>query len=313
MSYRFAQPDRLAVEIRRVAGERLESALEQLGGGLTENPAVAVHTARKDLKKTRSLLRLTRDSLGEELFRAENDRLRSAAHLLASAREAEAKAEALNALIERFQGTMSVDALSAAGSWLDAMTSDAGAGQDVQLSASRAAVLIGKAREDSRLWGLGHGSFELIAPGIRRTYREGKSGLKAATDDPTDETLHEWRKRVKDRWYELRLVGEVWEPVIRPLADQVHELSELLGDHHDLGEVRVAIESGEAAVPPASRAELSGLATNRQAELHDAAVSLGGRLYAEGPRRYVDWLEGLWRAWELDVSRHAPQAGLPGS
>jgi hypothetical protein len=180
-------------------------------------------------------------------------------------------------------------------------------------AAGEASALIRRARDDARLWGLGYESFGLIAPGLRRTYRQGRRGLAAAADDPSDETVHEWRKRVKDMWYSLRLVGEAWEPVIRPLADQAHELSELLGDHHDLGELRRTIESGEAGLAAGPKAELYELACARQAELHRAAISLGRRLYAEGPRRYVERLGGLWSAWEEETARHASQDGLPSS
>jgi hypothetical protein len=313
VSYRFEHPERLAFEIRRVAAERLESALEQLGGQLARNPAVAVHTARKDLKKTRSLLRLVKDSIGADRFRAENGRLRDAAHLLAGAREADARTEALGSLIAHAGPTANPETLTAARAWRGRMAARSAPGPDIGNAAAEASALVLRARDDARLWGLGYGSFELIAPGIHRTYRQGRRGLAAATDDPSDETVHEWRKRVKDMWYSLRLLGDVWEPVIRPMADQAHDLSERLGDHHDLGEVRHAIESGEAGLPEAASTDLVALVVARQAELHGEAISLGRRLYSEGPRRYVEKLEGLWRAWEADTSRQVEHVGLPES
>jgi CHAD domain-containing protein len=313
VSYRFDHPERLAFEIRRVATERLENALEQLGGELAHDPAVAVHTARKDIKKTRSLMRLVKDSLGADRFKVENGRLRDAAHVLAGAREADAKAEALASLITHAEASASQETLAAARAWHDGMAGQSGSGADVVHSAGEASALIRQARDDARLWALCYGSFELIAPGIRRTYAQGRRALAAATEDPSDETVHEWRKRVKDMWYSLRLLGNVWEPVIRPLADQAHDLSERLGDHHDLGEVRVAIESGEADLAEAAKEELGALVDALQAELHAEAISLGRRLYSEGPRRYVERLEGLWRAWEEETPRHVEHAGLSGS
>ena len=314
MSYEFATPRRLAFEIRRVAVERLNHALEQLAEeGLRSDAALAVHTARKDLKKTRSLLRLVKDSLGQERFDAENARLRDAAHLLAEAREADAQAEALEELIDRFERSMGAETLGAARGWLAGMARGESESPAVALAAARASALIAQGRSDAQLWPLGYGSFELIAPGLRRTYRQGKEGLAQAIEEPSDETLHEWRKRVKDMWYSLRLVGEAWEPVIRPLADEAHELSELLGNHHDLGQVRDAVESGQAGLGAGPQAELSALAQARQDECYSAAISLGRRLYSEGPRRYVEWLRGLWLAWEADTERQASQGGLPGS
>jgi len=313
VSYRFDQPERLAFEIRRVATERLASALEHLSDGMADDPAAAVHSARKDLKKTRSLLRLVKDSLGPDRFQAENARLRDAAHLLADAREADAQAEALEALIERFERSMGRETLEAARAWREGMAQRTSESPAVALAAARASALIAQAHRDAQLWPLGYESFELIAPGLRRTYRQGKEGLAEAIEDPGDEALHEWRKRVKDMWYSLRLVGEAWEPVIRPLADEAHELSELLGNHHDLGQLRIAMESGHAGLGAAPKAELSVLAQARQDEYRRAAISLGRRLYSEGPRRYVEWLRGLWLAWEADTARQASQDGLPSS
>ena len=312
MSYRFDHPDRLAVEIRRVATERLNDALGQLSEGLAGDPAKAVHEARKDLKKTRSLLRLIRANLGEGRFRSENDRLRDAAHLLAGAREADAKVESLEALIEH-ERSMSAETTLAARGWLAALRTGTSAQADVGKAGAEAAALIARSRDDARLWALGYGSFDLIEPGLRRTFRQGRRYMARAIEDPSDETLHEWRKRVKDMWYSLRLLGEVWEPVIRPMADQAHKLSELLGDHHDLGEVRSAIETGAIELPNTAQTELLLCAGRRQDELHEASISLGRKLYCERPRRYVERLGGLWGAWEEDAARHVGQDGLSGS
>jgi len=314
VSYEFTTPLRLAFEIRRVAVERLDHALEQLAEeSLQSDAALAVHTARKDLKKTRSLLRLVKDSLSRERFDAENARLRDAAHLLAETREADAQAEALSGLIERFERSMGDETMEAARAWLSRMARGDSDSPAVALAAARASALIAQALSDARMWPLGYESFGLIAPGLLRTYRQGKEGLADAIEHPNDEALHEWRKRVKDMWYSLRLVGEVWEPVIRPLADEAHELSELLGNHHDLGQVRVAVESGQAGLGAGPQNELSALAQARQDEYYRAAISLGRRLYSEGPRRYVEWLRGLWLAWEADTARQASQDGLPSS
>lgn len=312
VTYQFEQPDRLAFEIRRVAAERLDHALEQLSGGLSRDAAEAVHTARKDLKKTRSLLRLVRASLGEDRFHAENDRLRTAARHLAGVREADALPESLGALMKSKGAELGTESRSAANLWLARMEVSQGASDEVGLAAGRASALIAGARDDSRTWALGYGSFDLIEPGLRRTYRQGRRYLERAATDSTDETLHEWRKRVKDVWYALRLIGRAWEPVLRPLADQAHELSDLLGDHHDLGGLRAVIRSGGAGLAPPIREELLNASDARQAELHHVAISLGHRLFAERPRRYTERLGRLWAAWEADAAQRVGQDGLPG-
>ncbi|MDQ3759956.1 MAG: CHAD domain-containing protein [Actinomycetota bacterium] len=313
MSYRLEHPGELEAEIRRVAIERLEHALEELSAGLQRDPAEAVHAARKDLKKTRSLLRFARDSLSKKRYRAENQRLREAAHLLAGAREADAQVESLQAMIEYAGARMSPECLAAADAWLTSMRSQKSAQSDRGEAASQAALLIAASRDEARLWALGRGGFELIAPGLHRTYRQGRRFMSRAMGDPSDETVHEWRKRVKDLWYSLRLLEDVWPESIGATASEAHALSELLGDHHDLGEVRIAAEAGAPELSPEAQVELLKWVRIRQDELHRAAMALGRRLYAERPRRYAQRLEGLWQAWEADAAQQAGQFGLPSS
>ena len=62
----------------------------------------------------------------------------------------------------------------------------------------------------------------------------GPPRLCAARKAPSAEHMHEWRKRTKDVWHHLQLLEESWQPVIGAVADEAHELSDRLGDEHDL-------------------------------------------------------------------------------
>ena len=73
--------------MRRIALGRAHDALEKLrhvrdGGDF----ATSVHGARKDLKKLRSVLRLIREELGEEVYRTESQRYRDAGRGLGQSR-----------------------------------------------------------------------------------------------------------------------------------------------------------------------------------------------------------------------------------
>ncbi len=76
--------------------------------------------------------------------------------------------------------------------------------------------------------------FDLMRPGLEREYRRGRGALRAVRKDPSAEAVHQWRKRVKDLWYHLRLLQGVWPATMGAAADEAHALSDLLGDHHDL-------------------------------------------------------------------------------
>jgi hypothetical protein len=91
--------------------------------------------------------------------------------------------------------------------------------------------------------------------------------------------LHELRKRVKDLWYQLRLIAEADRPLIRSLADHAHDLSDHLGDDHDLALLR---EEGarrrNAFAEAGDQRFLFELIDQRREELQFAAISLGADL-----------------------------------
>ena len=78
----------------------------------------------------------------------------------------------------------------------------------------------------------------MIGPGLKRSYRRGRNRFRDVRAEASDEWVHEWRKRVKDLWYHLRLVRNAKKSVLGEAADEAHELSDLLGDHHDLAVLR---------------------------------------------------------------------------
>jgi hypothetical protein len=52
---------------------------------------------------------------------------------------------------------------------------------------------------------------------LRRIYRRGRKAMQHAQADPTNENLHEWRKRVKDLWH----AEQILRPARSWLADTV--------------------------------------------------------------------------------------------
>ena len=110
--------------------------------------------------------------------------------------------------------------------------------------------------------------------------------------NPSDEGVHEWRKRAKDLWYDLRVLRELWPAVLGETADQAHELADRLGDHHDLAVLGADLETRDVTEPEAIRV----LIERRQEELLASAVALGERLYAEKPKAFGKRMKSYWKA-----------------
>jgi CHAD domain-containing protein len=281
--------------IRRIALGRADKAVEELGD--QDDLADSIHSARKDLKKLRSVLRLVRAKLGNDLYRAENGRYRDAGRLLSRSRDAEVKVETLSALRERLGEDLPPDLADA---WLTALEGerDEIAGQadseegGSRVAEARAAIAAGRDEVDD--WPLRDDSWQLVEAGMLRSYRRGRRAMKRTRSDPAAENVHEWRKRTKDLWYQLRILRDAWRPVLGETADQAHELADLLGDHHDLA---VLVEDLASRDLPGDRAAVRTAIDRRQQELLACALDLGTRLFAEKPKAFGKRLESYWVAW----------------
>jgi CHAD domain-containing protein len=280
-SYRFRDEESVPDGLRRIACGRIDHALDELGGKTDSSPEDAVHEARKDMKKLRALLRLARDELGDEVYRRDNECFRDAARRLSGVRDADVMLGTLKSLDGSFgalRGSLKAHRRS----------SERGAASDEVIAT------LAEARERVEEWPLERDGFEALEGGLRRIYRQGRRAWQAVEEEPTTEELHEWRKREKDLWYHLTLLREAWPSLLKPTADLAHELSDHLGNDHDLAVLR------EWAHENAPRDDLDGFdeaVERRREELQGEAIDLGRRLYAERPGAFVARLGGYWNAW----------------
>jgi CYTH domain-containing protein/CHAD domain-containing protein len=295
-SFRLKRKEGVGDGIRRIACGRVEKALEALEEEAADDPATAIHSARKDLKKIRSVLRLARSELGDKLYRAEDKRYRNAGRALSGSRDTAVKVETLDALEERF-GKETPSA--SAGAWRRLLEQE----RDDDAKAARSTggetlaapiAALGEGCKAVAEWPLASDSWKLVGPGLERSYRRGRKAMARATDDADPELVHEWRKRAKDLWYQLRLIRRAWPGLLEETVDRAHELADLLGDHHDLTVLAVDL-AGRPEV--GSRPLLAELIERRQAELLDRALALGARLYAEKPKAFGKRMRAYWLAW----------------
>jgi CHAD domain-containing protein len=297
-SYRLKGKESPTKGIRRIALGRAQKAAEELNAARNGSDfATSVHAARKDLKKLRGVLRLVRGELGEKIYRPENQRYRDAGRRLARSRDAEVKTETLSALRERFDEELPPDLADA---WLAALERERDeivesvSNGDAESLIAETLATIEAGQGKISTWPLENNSWELVEAGLLRSYRRGRRAMKRTRSDPVAENVHEWRKRTKDLWYQLRILRNAWPPVISETAEQAHELADLLGDHHDLA---VLAEDLTARKIAGDRDPAKDLIDRRQSELLKCAFEVGERLFAEKPKAFGSRFESYWLAW----------------
>jgi CHAD domain-containing protein len=287
MAYRLSFADDVPSSVRLCAREQLAGAVERLERA-EEGPVKAVHEARKHLKKTRALLRLVRPALGKQAYRQENDALRDAGLALSGARDADVRVATARALAEHAAGRLPADVFDAL---RDALAAEA-AGPE-RVGADRFAAVIEALRATEprvEAWPLDDADWDTVLAAATRAYARGREAFALARATPEPELLHAWRKRTKDLWYHQRLLAPAWPDVLGAQAEAAHELSELLGDDHDLAVLDQRLADDAAPLAPAvdaQRGELRALVAHRSGELRADAARLGRRLYAESPKAFA--------------------------
>jgi CHAD domain-containing protein len=294
MSFRLKNGEKVGKGMRRMALEQADKALKELSAK-TGSRDEAIHEVRVCFKKIRAILRLMRDRMGGD-FREENAFFRDMGKKLSAVRNNVAMIETLTKLKEQFGGQLSSKALS--GPRRPLVRSNAqGQGEK-----TKALVDVGRAlrshRQGIEKWPLGHDGFGDLADGLKRTYKQGRNLFAIACKQPTVENLHEWRKRVKDLWYQTRMLKKMWPGEVGKLADELKKLGDLLSDHHDLALLRESsAENWKEIGDETEIGTLIALIDQRSAELRLDARLLGERVYAENSGAFVHRMQCYWRAW----------------
>lgn len=297
-AFRIKRGEEVGEALVRVVRGRAAKAIEALREEAEDDPAAAIHSARKEIKKIRSVLRLARGELGKSAYRAENERYRDAGRALSGSRDAEVKVATLTALEEHFGQRLPS---ASAWSWkrvLERERREAASGADS--GAIEVAVeALAAGREAAAEWSL-EGSWKLYGPGLQTGYERGRRAMSRVAADPDPELVHEWRKRTKDLWYDLRLIRRAWPELLEPTVESAHELADLLGDHHDLTVLAADLASRPRV---GSKARIGDLIEQYQAELLEQAMELGTRLYAEKPKAFGRRIHAYWDAWRQPGDR----------
>jgi CHAD domain-containing protein len=288
--------------VRRIVRHEAKKAIEHLSPR-GQPKDVAVHDARKGIKRARAALRLVRKPLGEKRYHRENEELRDAAQPLSAVRDAKILVEAFDRLVgssprravpglDRVRDLLVRHQLRARRQLL---------GRKKALEPTRSALR--SVRRRASRWPLEQRSWPSLGAGVDRVYRAGRKQLAIARRRPSDMNLHELRKQAKYLWQQLEILEPIAPRTIRPLVRHAHALSDRLGEDHDLAVLRERLSRSSAHAPRAARRALADLIGEAREKLQTRGLAEGEKVYAEKPGRLSRRLEERWRTWRRKRSR----------
>ncbi|MFB0610974.1 CHAD domain-containing protein [Aurantiacibacter poecillastricola] len=289
MAYCIKPDDRsVAAAIRRVATEQAEKAVKSIDVDPYED---AVHDLRKRCKKIRGLVRFVRPAFPD--YKATNAFFRDTARIVDAYRDARVMQDTYDALMDAYGEEVDRSALAGIRAEFTRQRTDLLNDGEVsdRLAECRRRMEEGLAM--SRDWALEEDGFDAFEGGMAKTYKRARKAAGKAMDHGGGEAHHEMRKRVKYHWMHSRMLRPLWPGLFKARAKLAKDLSDVLGDHHDLTVFRDRLKGDEAE----DARVMDALAAKRSETLSQEAAEMAEKLLAAKPGDLVDQVANLWSPW----------------
>jgi CHAD domain-containing protein len=297
MAFQLKRKEAIGDGIKRIVRRQIEKALAHLRAG--GDPDETVYEVRKRFKRVRAALRLVRDDLLDTVYRRENFLFRDAARPLTEARDAVVLVETLDNLTKHSAGQIGpgefreVRTLLAANR--KAVTRRVLTGQKAFATVVEAIEPVLTRLED---WTIRQEDWSALSGGLQRMYQAGYRAMSAFCTERSVEKLHEWRKQAKYLWHGLQLLESAWTGDEKEPCDQVHNLTRLLGEDHDLAVLRQMLGADPLAYGGHGVLEnLFCLIKRRRENLEQQAFVLGRSIYSDTPTVFTKRMGRSWRPW----------------
>jgi CHAD domain-containing protein len=306
MAFQLRREETVEHGIRRLARRELASARDALRHKDPPDDD-GIHEARKSVKKVRVILHLMKSDAASGLGGCRR-RLRRVNRTLSKPRDAAAIIESLSALKSARPDVFTDTGFAALLGYLQAQKRSLMEEAACRDSWTRAASEFSALRRAAKRWAPAHRQFGALARGIRSSYERGREAMIGTERHRTAVDFHDWRKRIKALWYELRLIEPAHADIRRELA-ALHDAQNWLGEDHN-----IVVLCGTISNDPTLRDQMIDWSRLRQGleehqrSLRDKTIAVAERLYAIAPDDYVRALKGTWKAWHAssEVRRSVP-------
>jgi CHAD domain-containing protein len=154
-----------------------------------------------------------------------------------------------------------------------------------------------EAKDGATEWAGAASDWDEIEAGLRSVYARGRDAFDTACQRPSFVNFHDWRKRVKDLHYQIRILRPLWPEALEKLSDDTGKLGDLLGADHDFGVLARLLRDDKNRHFAANRTGILSAVEKRRIMLRKQARSLGETLYDEKPKVFLTRIAALWEAW----------------
>lgn len=303
MGYRLENNETLSFGLKRIVLELIDKSVFNFSKG-NESFNEDIHDTRKNFKKIRTVLRLIRTDLGEESFQLENLFYRDSGRKLSDLRDSTVLIYTFDKLIKNSELEMSNFDFSIFRNFLVENH------KTIRIAKSKKSALINSlstglllARSRVFDWPLSGDNFKLIKKNLQKIYEQGQNSMIAVFSEAVKKNIHEWRKRVKDLWYSIRILSNLWPEIMNPLVTLLGKLSDTLGDANDLFLLKERITSNQSKFKDEQHTrELINFIDKRIIDLLRDARTIGRKVYSEDPKFFVGRMQNYFEIWRSEYN-----------
>jgi len=303
MSYRLENSETLSFGLKRIVLELIDNSVFNFAkgnGSLNED----VHETRKNFKKTRTVLRLIKSDIGVDSFRIENSFYRDSGRVLSDLRDSTVLIETFDKLLKNSELEMSNFDFSIFRNFLVEKHKNISANKHKKsevINSLSTELLLARSRVFD--WPISGDKFKIIKKNLQLIYEEGQVYMYAVFNEAIKENVHEWRKRVKNLWYSMRILSNLWPEIMSPLVTLIGKLSDNLGDTNDMFLLKKRIITNQSKFKDDQHTrELINFIDRRIIDLLRDARSIGRKIYSEDSKYFVGRMQNYFEIWRSEYN-----------
>jgi len=303
MSYRLENSETLSFGLKRIVLELIDNSVFNFAkgnGSFNED----VHETRKNFKKIRTVLRLIRSDIGVENFRIENSFYRDSGRILSDLRDSTVLIETFDKLLKNSELEMSSFDFSIFRNFLVEKHKNISASKHKKsevINSISTDLLLARSRVFD--WPISGDNFKIIKKNLQRIYKQGQRDMYAVFNEAIKENVHEWRKRVKNLWYSMRILNNLWPEIMSPLVNLLGNLSDNLGDTNDMFLLKERIIANKSKFKDDQHTrELINFIDRRIIDLLRDARSIGRKVYSEDSKYFVGRMQNYFEIWRSEYN-----------
>ena len=303
MSYRLENSETLSFGLKRIVLELIDNSVFNFAkgnGSFNED----IHEIRKNFKKIRTVTRLIKSDLEAESFRIENSFYRDSGRILSDLRDSTVLIYTFEKLLKSSELEMSNFDFSIFKNFLIEKHKNISANKHKKsqvINSLSTDLLLARSRVFD--WPISGDNFKIIRKNLQKIYEQGQRFMYAVFSEAIKENVHEWRKSVKDLWYSMRILNNLWPEIMSPLVILLGKLSDTLGDTNDMFLLKERIIANQSKFKDDQHTrELINFIDRRIIDLLRDARSIGRKVYSEDSKYFIGRMQNYFEIWRSEYN-----------